>query len=176
MLLKPQDIGQEGADEPLFKFEFSSEDDRISWGVLVIGGAIAALLYALGATLPVAGLAGIAFIIAIITIIVFAFLRSKFAGRSLSEEVIDQKVEQFKQDLVDTYNGYDVEYTAAEVLKAADDYRAQLMHESKEAQDVEIESAADIAKLMGKDIIESRAKKKEMKKARKEEKKRRKGE
>ena len=175
-MLKPQDIGQEGVDEPLIKFEFSSDDDRLAWGVLIIGIAIAALLYALGATLPLAGLSGVAFIIVIITVSVFAFLRTKLSKAKMSEEVIDQKVEQFKQDLVDTYNGYDVEYSADEVLAAADAYREQLMNVNKESEDIEIDGVGDIVKLMGKDIIDSREKKKNRKKAEKEQKRnRRKG-
>lgn len=174
-MLRPQDIGSSvaGSDAPLFKFEFASDRDRVSWIVGGIGVALAALFYALGATLPNAALSGVAFVVVIFTVIVVAAMRFRVSGAAvLSDDEIDEAVERFKQDLVDTYNGYDVEYSAEDILGAADEYRAKLEKLGEEAReaDVEVESAGDVLRMMANDMVDSRTRKKERKAAAKAEK------
>ena len=174
-MFRPQDIGSSvtGNDAPLFKFEFASDRDRVSWIIGGIGVALAALFYALGATLPNAALSGIAFVVIIMTVIVVAAMRSRVRGvAALSEDEVDEAVERFKQDLVDTYNGYDVAYTAEDILGAADEYRSKLEQITADVDeaDVDVESAGDVLRMMVNDVAASRTKKKERKEAAKAEK------
>lgn len=175
MLLRPQDIGSStaGSDAPLFKFEFESDKNRMSWIIGGVGVALSALLYALGATLPNAALSGLAFMFAIATVLLVVGMRIRFSGAdALSEDEIDDAVERFKQDLVDTYNGYGLEYSAADVLGAADEYRAKLEQIGTNAaqEDMEVESAGDVLRMMASDMVASHVHKKEHREAKRAEK------
>ena len=127
-MFKPQDIGREGFEDnsPLFKKKKEKDGDKVSWVLVFAGAILAALFYALGATLPNPGLSGVAFGIAIVTLILFFFVRTKVNKAPKTQDEIDQQIERFKQDLVDTYNGYDIEYSAEDILDAADKYRSQI--------------------------------------------------
>lgn len=152
-MFKPKDIGADGGySEPLIKIDFSSNDEKSILVILAVGVVVTALFYGLGITLQNAGLTGVSFVLAIITLIVFLFLKTRSSRVPLSDDELDRKVEQYKQDLVDTYRGYDIEYSVDEILDAADTYREDIISQENTHEDTkESQTVSDVFRQMHSD-------------------------
>lgn len=131
-----------GEDMPLFIYEPSdSRNDpaRKIWLCAMLLFGVCAALYVAGTMLSIQLIVLIALTIAIVGAIVLFLMyrRIRRATQPLDEKMIDEQVEQYKIDLVDTFNGYDVPYTVDDILDAADAYRERLVEEHTSVADID---------------------------------------
>lgn len=155
------------AKAPLFKYEPDSKYTGKLWLLAAIAVSACAVLYVIGLVLPSATLTGIAMFALVISIIAVFLLSRKMkrAGSVLTSKEIDEAVENYKVDLINTFNGYDLDYEAKDVLSAADDYRKLLEADNAEHELGDDESIGSIFKKMLDDSGASRKRRKEERKA-----------
>ena len=155
--------------QPLFKFEETNDSTamRSLTIIFIIMLAIIMAIYVLGVMYTMSILAEIAFVLAIVAFIGFIIIRNgiKKAARGLNTKEIDDAVEQYKMDLIDTYTGYDVAYDRDLIIREADAYRQRLEEENASYIDLNKGSITNIIKAMLDDSREVKAIRKEKKRA-----------
>ena len=151
---------------PLIKYEPDSKYTCKLWLIAAIGFAICAVIYVLGIVFANSVLTGVSLsVFVLLCIVLFLMYRKvRAANRTLTEEEIDELVEKYKSDLIDTFNGYDLDYSAHDILAEADKYRRMLEAENNVNELSDNESIATIFKKMLRDSKDSRAKRKQEKK------------
>lgn len=171
--VKPEDKASNAKKLPLFKYEPDSKYTGKLWILAAIMLAICAILYVIGLVLPSAPLTGAAlFLLLVSGIVIFLMNRKmKKANHVMTEKEIDEIVENYKVDLINTFNGYDLDYDAKDILTAADDYRKLLEQDNGIEELDENESLVSIFKKMVSDSQSTRQKRKNEKKAEKEQRK-----
>lgn len=147
---------------PLFIYEDNNDAETktanrklLIYAVVII--AVCVALYVLGAMLAMQLLILLSLTVAVIAgaILVMLYRRIRKAAQPLNEDEIDQKVEQYKIDLIDTFNGYDVAYTVEDILSAADDYKARLIQEQTSLVDIDPTNFVALMKKMATDSKKS---------------------
>lgn len=143
----------------LFKFESTSAGTGKVWVVGAVAFAICVVIYVIGIMLPSALLTGASFVMLVLSaILVFQiYKRVHMAGKELDEKEIDAAVERYKMDLIDTFNGYDVDYDAADILTAADKYRRRLEEEHTSITEIDPTSFASMLRSMAADSRANKA-------------------
>lgn len=157
---------------PLFRFENekTGEGSRTLFLYSAIAIALVVIFYIIGLLTHQGIFSLIAFSVAIIAAIVLFSMRKKMvlANKPIDEEEIDAEVEQYKVDLIDTFNGYDVPYTTEMILEAADNYREQLIQDRTSVTEFDPGNVISVLRSMASDSKKARADRKElMKKKRK---------
>lgn len=144
----------DGAKMPLFIYE---PDDskayvptRKVWLLAMVLFGVCAALWVAGTMMSQQILILICLTLAILggATLGWMYRRIRKATQPLDEQEIDEKVEQYKIDLVDTFNGYDVPYTADDILDAADAYRERLMQEHASITDIDPSNIASLLRSM----------------------------
>lgn len=152
---------QSGKPAPLFKYEPDSKYTGKLWILAAIMLAICAILYVAGLILPSAPLTGLAMLLMFLSGITIFLMRQKMrkTALSLTEKEIDDIVENYKIDLINTFNGYDLDYEAKDILIAADNYRKTLEQENGSNHEIgEDEPLISIFKKMLSDLRDGRQK------------------
>lgn len=160
---------KEAASEkmPLFKYEPDSKYTSKLWIFAAAAFAVCAVLYVIGIMLPNAMFTGMALVLAVVCAVAVGLMYRKMrrANVQLSDKEIDKLVESYKADLIDTFNGYDLDYDAHDILTAADKYRRTLEAENKTSELGEDESLVSIFKKSMGDSAAARQKRRDEKKA-----------
>lgn len=154
---------------PLIKVEFASDAKRIILIAALASIAIVAALYVAGLMFYNSLLTNLSFVFAVIAAVVLflAYRKVDRSGTNLTPEQIDAKVEAYKDDLIETFIGYDVAYSKQDILDAADKYRVRLENGNRANSDIDMNSVTSIASAMIKDGKTSREIRKEQKQQRK---------
>lgn len=158
-------------DSPLFKFE-SSNSSKIIPIMVLITVALVVLIYVCGILFSNPMLTILAFIIAIFCGVIIFAINSKIkkSNTNISEEEIEAAVEKYRNDLLDTFVGYDMKYTDEDIREATDKYRRSLLNGKTDNAELDANSISSIANAMIKDRKQSKVKKKENKQFLKEQK------
>ena len=155
--------------QPLLKFEASNREDRVLLVFALVTVFVCVALYIAGVMASNAVLIALAIILALIAVIVgWMIKRSTSKNAVLSEEEIEANLAQYEQDLRDTFVGYSVDYTEADIKEAVEKRREDLLTENTR---VKVENPAEVAGLVGKILKEERAESKSVKAEYKEAKK-----
>lgn len=113
---------------PLFKFEGDAGDTIVSGAIIAGGIALAAAVYATGVWTAQNWMFIAAFAIVILTVAVWIWRRRKSAA--MTEAQISDEIDRYRQDLIDTYTGYDVDYTSDDIEEQVGKYRDMLEEEN----------------------------------------------
>lgn len=153
---------------PLFKIDdsranASSAARRTLWIALSLAIALIVAVYVFGLFARNSFLTGLSFVLTIVVLILFIMMYTKIAStaRNANTKNIDAAVEQYKADLVDTYTGYDIDYTRDMIMHEADEYRRQLEEENASFVDLNKSSVKNIMTAMINDCKQEKADKKE---------------
>ena len=124
---------------PLFKIEVDTEGlgsyapQMVFTGVLVL----AVIIYVVGVVSRMAMLTGLALFIALFDVLGYVFFKRHSSGGVVDFD-IDEEVEKFRVDLIDTFTGYEVEPDAEEIDKAVAAYRKRLEEDSTPLSDIDL--------------------------------------
>ena len=150
---------RESGKHPLFVIDGDSNETLKSAVIVTVGIAIAAGIYVVGVVTNTGTLTILSFAVIIVCAAVWMWRRRRLSY--LTDKQIDEAVNAFKRDLVETYNGYDVPYTAADIEEQTRKYRAELEEDNA--------SIAELSPSMMLEAVKAnRAKTKEIKEASKE--------
>lgn len=129
---------------PLLKFEKSGDEKSSHLPAITLGVAlvIAAAVYIAGVMFGQALLTGLAFFIGLAGVLLYMVMKRKFGY--VSDIDIDEEVEQYKRDLVDTFNGYDVDFSAKDIETAADAYRQTLEEEAASVSEINLSTMSQV--------------------------------
>jgi Ca2+/Na+ antiporter len=160
---------------PLFKYEPDEKNTGMSH-VVILGAVIFAfcvVLYFLGTFYANSVLTLLAMVLLVCGAILIFAMRRKIqrVNKPLDEKTIDEQVEQYKRDLVETFIGYDVEYTTQDILDAADKYRERLIMENTSVSEIDPTDIRSVIQGMQTDAKNHRKNTKQLKKQEKEAKK-----
>ena len=162
------DMEEVDSKSPLIKFEVDTKSSNYSMLIYTtIAVAIVVVLYVISILTANYVFAAIAMSLAVLFAVALFLIYRQIhkADRVYTDIEIDEKVEKYKADLVDTFNGYEVSYTAQDVLDAADEYREKLEEQNASIADVDSRDIAAIFKMMIQDGKDSRARNKKDKEA-----------
>lgn len=158
---------------PLFKI---IPDPTMSWTVklsFLAGIAIVALMYVLGIYFKNSVWTMFAFVATIVLIVIFIYIQRKksLARRIASSDAIDAEVEQYKKDLIDTYDGYDIAYSKNDIQQATDEYRKKLELRYASIFDVNVSTISSIIQTLKSNHSTNKATRSKTKRMMKEDKK-----
>ena len=129
----------------MFKVEVDTEGLGSYAPQMIFGGllAVAVVVYIAGVMTHTAILPAFAFGIAVIDVVGYIFFKRHSSGGARDYD-IDEEVDRFRADLIDTFTGYDVEPTKEEVDRAVADYRRRLEEDSTPMSDIDLATMSKV--------------------------------